>query len=69
MQHGLDCVSVLVEDHELAVRLLPDYEPILRGEARLPEPDFLLSCGLLTVSHVPPPFSAFLFWWGVICCY
>lgn len=46
---------MLVKDHELAVRLLPDNEPILWGKTRLPEPDFLLPRGLLAVSHVAPP--------------
>ena len=50
-----DLVGVLVEDDELAVLLLLDDEPVLRGEARLPEPDLLLPRGLLAVSHVLPP--------------
>ena len=48
---GPDFVGVLVENHEVAVRLLPDNEPILRGKARLSEPDLLLPRGLLAVSQ------------------
>lgn len=51
-----DLVGVLVENDELAVHLLLDDEPVLRGKARFPEPDLLLPRGLLAVSHVLPPF-------------
>ena len=60
---------MLVEDDELAVLLLLDDEPVLRGEARLPEPDLLLPRGLLAVSHVWPPFLLSFFggvWYSVL---
>lgn len=63
-----DFFGVLAEDHELAIRLLLNNEPISQGKARLPEPDLLLPRGLFAASCVPPPFFAFLFRWGVVCC-
>lgn len=50
-----DRVCVLVEEDELPVRLLPHDEPVLRREARLPEPDLLLPGRLLAVPHGRPP--------------
>ena len=50
-----DRVRVLVENHELPVLLLLHDEPVLRREARLPEPDLLFPGRLSAVSHVRPP--------------
>ena len=46
-----DRAGVFVHDNELAVGLVLDDEPVVRGEARLSEPDLLGPRGLLAVLH------------------
>ena len=60
-----DGVGELVENDELSVRLLLHDEPVLRGEARLSEPDLLLPSGLLAVSQ---DLRLLLVFW-VLSCY
>lgn len=59
-----DGVGELVENDELSVRLLLHDEPVLRGEARLSEPDLLLPRGLLAVSQ---DLRLLLVFWGLSC--